>query len=36
MVGGGFPGDWTVLVTAVPGSDREAVHWPVRELAAVD
>lgn len=32
MVGGGFPGDWTVLVSAVPGTDNERVHWPVKEL----
>jgi len=33
LVGGGFPGDWTVLVTSIKGSDNEAVHWPVRELS---
>jgi hypothetical protein len=36
MGGGGFPDDWTVLVSAVPGSDREVVHWPVRPLTAAE
>jgi hypothetical protein len=36
LVGGGFPGDWTVLVSAIKGSDNEAVHWPVRELTAAE
>jgi hypothetical protein len=32
MVGGGFAGDWTVLVSAIKGTDNERVHWPVTEL----
>ncbi len=34
LVAGGFPDDWTVLVSNVPGSDAERVHWPSRPLTA--
>lgn len=36
MVAGGFPDDWVVLVTSVPGSDAERVHWPSRPLIAAE
>ncbi len=33
MVGGGFPGDWVVLLTNISESDAEAVNWPAVPLA---
>jgi hypothetical protein len=32
MVAGGFPDDWVVLVSAIKGTDNEAVHWPAAPL----
>lgn len=34
MGAGGFPDDWVVLVSSVPGSDAERVHWPSKPLTA--
>lgn len=33
LVGGGFPGDWVVLVSHVKDSDAERVNWPCAPLA---